>query len=238
MDATNTKLTICNKALAHLKARTVSSLAEQSQQAREANRFYDCERRTLLRACDWRFARVQGTLSLLGSIDVAQANPTDLSKQDIIDQFNFLYAYPPSCIRMVKVYNPYHSIFVEPYGDRHISHGAMSKFEVMRSPITNVMAIACNLEQAKCHYTVDMHDASQFDDMFQDALGWALADVLCMPLTADKELQQVVHAGAEKTLEEAKRKSMGESPEQQPRESPYTEARESGGGYDGGNHAL
>ena len=238
MDSTNTKLTICNKALAHIKQRTISSLAEQSQQARESNRFYDCERRSMLRACDWRFARVQDTLNLLGSIDVAMANPTDPSKQDIIDQFNFLYAYPPSCIRMVKVYNPYHSIFPEPYGDRHIANGAMSKFEVMRSPYTKVLAIACNLEQAKCHYTADITDASQFDDMFQDALAWALADVMCMPLTADKELQQITHQGATINLEEAKRKTMGESPEHQPRESPYEQARESSGGNYGGNHAL
>lgn len=236
-DASNSKITIINKALSHLKQRTINSLTEQSEQAQKANLHYDCERRTLLRACDWRFARVQESLNLLGNISDAQAYPDDNSKQDVIDQFNYLYAYPANCVRLVKVYNPYHSIFPEPYHDMYLDYGALSKFEVMRSPVTKVMAIACNLELAKAHYTFDMKDESQFDDMFQDSLGWALADVLCMPLTADKELQRIIHASAESNLEEAMRKNGGESTERAPRESPYEQARE--GGYDrDGNHSL
>ena len=238
MDTSNTKITIINKSLSHLKQRTVSSLTEQSEQARKSLLFYDCARKAALRSCDWRFARVQGTLTLLGDVNTAMDNPTDLSKQDIIDQFNFTYAYPPDCVRLIKVYNQNHSIFPEPYHDRHIEHGAFAKFEVMRAPITKQLAIACNLEYAKCHYTHDEKDESMFDDMFQDALGWALADVLCMPLTADKELQQLIHAGAEKTMSEAMRKNGGESTEQSPRESPYEQARECGRFGWNGNHSL
>ena len=235
-DPTNTKINIINRALSHLKQRTITSLTEQSEQARKAVMFYDNCRKTALRSCDWRFARVQATLNLLGDIDTAMNNPTDLSKQDVIDQFNYLYAYPADCVRLVKVYNSIFSIFPEPYLDTHIRHGRLAKFEVMRSPITKVMAIACNLEAAKCHYTQNITDESQFDDMFQDAFAWALADDLCMPLTADKELQQMVHKGSDIYMEEAKRKNGGESTETQPRESPYEQARENAGGDE--NHSL
>jgi hypothetical protein len=204
-------------------------LTEASEQARKANMFYDCARKSALRSCDWRFARVQASLTLLGDIDTAMNNPTDLSKQDIVDQFNYLYAYPADCVRLVKVYNNVYSIFPEPYGDRHTEQGIYAKHEIMRSPISKIMAVACNLELAKCHYTMDVKDESQFDDMFQDALSWALADDLCIPLTADKDLQQLIHRGAEICMAEAQRKNGGESTESQPRVSPYESARESGG---------
>lgn len=236
MDPTNTKINIINKALSHIKQRNITALTEQSEQARKAAQFYDCARKSALRACDWRFARVQSTLNLLGDIDTAMNNPTDLSKQDVIDQFNFLYAYPADCVRLVKVYNSIYSIFPEPYLDTHIRHGRLAKFEVMRSPITKVLSIACNLEAAKCHYTQDITDESQFDDMFQDALSWELADELCMPLTADKELQQITHTAASGSFQEAMRKNGGESTETQPRESPYESARENAGGDE--NHSL
>ena len=135
MDSTNTQISIINKSLSRIKQRTITSLTEASEQARKANMFYDCARKSALRSCDWRFARVQASLTLLGDIDTAMNNPTDLSKQDIIDQFNFTYAYPPDCVRLIKVYNQNHSIFPEPYHDRHIEHGAFTKFEVMRAPI-------------------------------------------------------------------------------------------------------
>jgi hypothetical protein len=235
-DASNTKITIINRALSHLKQRNITSLTEASEQARKALQFYDQVRKTCLRSCDWRFARVQVALTLLGDINTALENPTDLSKQDVVDQFNYLYAYPADCVRLVKVYNQLYSIFPEPYGDRHVASGAYAKHEIMRSPISKIMAIACNLELAKCHYTMNVTDESQFDDMFNDAMAWALADDLCMPLTADKELQQIVHKESEGYMQEAQRKSGGESTETQPRVSPYEDAREGGGDFS--NHSL
>ena len=56
-----------------------------------------------------------------------------------------------------------------------------------------------------------------------------------MPLTADKDLQIMIHKESEAYLEEAMRKSGGESTETQPRESPYESARETMG-LD--NHSL
>lgn len=237
MDSTSTKISIINKSLSRLKARTITALTEQSEQARKALMFYDCARKSALRACDWRFARVQATLTLLGDIETAQNNPTDLSKQDVIDQFNYLYAYPADCVRLVKVYNNNYAIFPEPYCDRHIDNGVFAKHEIMRSPISKIQAIACNLDLAKAHYTMNVTDESQFDDMFQDALSWALADDLCIPLTADKDLQVLIHRGAEICMEEAKRKSLGESPESQPRVSPYESARNGGNGDAGCEHS-
>ena len=237
MDSTSTKISIINKSLSRLKARSITSLTEASEQARKANMFYDCARKSALRSCDWRFARVQASLTLLGDIDTAMNNPDDLSKQDVIDQFNYLYAYPADCVRLVKVYNNLYSIFPEPYGDRHVEQGDFTKYSIMRSPISKVQAVACNLELAKCHYTMDVKDESQFDDMFQDALSWALADDLCIPLTADKDLQQLIHRGAEICMAEAQRKSGGECPESQPRVSPYESARD-GGDLDFSNHSY
>ena len=239
MDSTSTKIVIINKALAHIKQRTIAGLSEQSEQARAANLFYDCARKGALRLCDWRFARVQKSLTLLGDVNTAMANPVsanpdNIKYHDIIDQFGYTYLYPPDCVRLVRVYNAQHAIHPEPYGDRRAVHGREAMFELMRSPVTNQLALGCNLIHAKAHYTVDLKDESQFDDLFQDALGWALAVELAMPLTADKDLVQLTGQLAEKFFEEAMRKNYGESTEMQPRESPYEQVR--GGGFCDGNH--
>jgi hypothetical protein len=244
MDATASKIVIINRALAHIKQRVIASVNEQSEQARKAQMFYHSARRTALRACDWRFARVQAHMTELGDINTALSNPVwvngvytaaNLKYHDIIDQFNYTYLYPPKCVRMVKVYNNRHAIFPEPYGERRMPKGREDLFEVMRSHVTNQLALGCNLEHAKCHYTTDMTDESQFDDMFQSALAWCLALELCLPLTADKDLMQIVAGASEKFFEEAKRKNGGESTEVAPRESPYVNARNRGGL---GGHSL
>ena len=82
-DASNTKITIINKSLSHLKQRTITSLDEQCEQARKANLFYDCTRKSALRACDWRFATVKGPLPLLG----------DKGHQNMLDFNGYANAY-------------------------------------------------------------------------------------------------------------------------------------------------
>ena len=230
MDASNTKITIINKALSHLKVRTITSLDENCEQARKANLFYDCTRKSALRACDWRFATVKPVLNLLGDVNTALANPTDLSKQDFIPQWLFTYAYPANCVRLRKVFNAQVFIDINPYNDRsaYDYSSKIAKFEIARSPRTNLLAIACNLEAASAEYTFDITDESQFDDMFQDAFAWLLAEDLAMPLSADMELQGWISSQAKKSFDEAKRKNGGEGTEMAPRQSNYEAARNGG----------
>jgi hypothetical protein len=230
MDATNTKISICQKALAHIKIAPIVSLSENSEAARKCNLFYDCARKSALRACDWRFATAKRPLVLLGSVDVALANPTDQSKQDIIPPWMYTYAYPAACIRVHKVFNTARGESYPQWQDRTGDDRStrINKFEMCRAPITGTLALGCNLESAWAEITQDITDESQFDDMFQDALGWALAEELCIPMSCDMELKQSVTEDAKKNMDEAKRKNGGEGVEVAPRYSAYESARDGG----------
>lgn len=228
MATDNDKTSIMNMALSHIKQRQITSPSEASEQARKCNLFYDKARRATLRACDWNFTRVVQPLTLLGSQDAAQANPTNGALQDVIPQWNYLYVYPPKCIRARKIFNPRHPIIPSPWNDRTIQErwGKLGKFEVVRSPVSNQMAIATNLESASIEYTFDITDESQFDDMFVDGFSFALAQRIAFILTADKEIVQMMSVEFDKVIGEAKRKNGGEGTEESPRQSNYEQARE------------
>ena len=227
-DASNTQISIINKALAHIKVEGITSLSEQSEAARKSNMFYDCARRSALRSCDWRFATVKKPMILLGSVEQATAYPNDQSKQDYIPGWNFTYAYPASCIRLRKIFNAQNFVDTTPWNDRTIADRTSRTplFEICRSPITDQIAVGCNLPFAWAEITKDITDESQFDDMFQDALSWALAQELCIPMACDQELKQDVRRDAKEAMEEAKRKNGGEGVEMAPRQSNYENARE------------
>ena len=230
-DPNNSKIIIANKALSHIKQRTITSLDENSEQARKVNLFYDCVRRAALRSCDWRFATQKPILALLGDIQTAADNPTDQSKQDIIPQWMYTYAYPSKCIRVRKVFNPQVFVDISPYNDRSIidRSARIHLYEVCRSPITNQMAIGCNLPFASCEITADITDESQFDDLFQDSMAWLLAQELAVPLSCDQELKDSVDRDCKAVFDEAKRKNGGEGTEVAPRYSNFEMARN---GYD------
>lgn len=239
-DASNSKITIINKALSHIKQRTITSLDEQSEQARKANLFYDCARKSALRGCDWRWATVKKPLVLLGDLQTATAYPDDNSKQDVIPPWYYTYAYPATCVRLRKIFNVDALSEAIPisvyYGLTAPLNIKRIEFEVARSPVTNTLAVATNMQDASAEFTFDIIDESQFDDMFQDALAWQLAADLAMPLSCDKELVMMVKAQADEAMAEARRKNGGEGTEMLPRQSNYEAARNEGGySRDGGS---
>ena len=230
-DSGNSKLVIINKALAHIKIASITSLTQQCDAARKANLFYDCARKSLLRAADWRFATTKKPLVLLGTVENALLHPTDLSYQDVLPQWAYTYAYPTDCVRFRKVFNTHTYDNITPWNDRTIGDhtGRVALFEVARSPQTNQLCVGTNYADAWAEFTFNITDETQFDDMFQDTLGWTLAAELAIPLSCDKELAQMVAAEALKQEGEAKRKNGGEGVEMLARQSNYESARN---GYD------
>jgi hypothetical protein len=228
MDAGNTKITIINKALSHIKVANITSLDQVCEPARQANLFYDCVRKSTLRACDWRFATKKILLNLLGTVEQAQLYPADLSKQDYIPGWLYTYAYPAGCARLRKIFNAEMFYNITPFNDRSLADRSakINLFEICRSPRTDVIAVGCNLPNVSAEITADITDESQFDDMFQDSISWGLAEELCIPLSCDMEMQQYVAAESKKCLEEAKRKNGGEGTEMAPRQSNYEAVRD------------
>ncbi len=231
MAAENTKTSICNLSLTHIKQRTIASVADQSEQARKCILFYDKSRRSALRACDWNFATAQIQLAKLGDINTAMADTTIKANQDIYYGYNFLYAEPANTIRFRKVFNQQRLDSFDPYTDRtrderrNAIGQVYNQFKLVQSPITKVRAIASNVELAFGEITTDITDESQFDDMFVDGFAYELALKLCIPLTADKELFGIIKSERDDFFGEAKRKNGGEGTEMLPKSSNYEDAR-------------
>jgi len=225
------KLTIYNKALSHCKIGNITSVNQQCEAARKCNLFYDCNRQSLLRACDWKFAKKKKALVLLGSIEEALLYPTDLSKQDVLPQWAYTYAYPVQCQRVHKLFNTQNAVNITPWNDRSFADHSDRQvlWEEARSPRTDVICIGTNIPEAWAQFTADIDDETQFDSMFEDALAWGLASDIAMPLSCDKELCQLVKQEAARQEAEAKRINGGEGPEMSPRGSNYEQAR---AGYD------
>lgn len=231
MAADNSKTTIMNFALAHLKQRTIASPTEASEQARKCVLFYNSARRSVLRYADWNFASVKLRLAQLGNVDDAVANPTVQSKQDYYQGFSYLYAEPANVIRVRRVFNEQKTNEFDPYLDRTFDARlqtvaqVQNHFKLCRSPITDVRAIACNIDEAWGEFTKDVTDESQFDDMFVEAFALELAMKVCIPLTADKELFGIIKTMRDEFKGEAARKNGGEGTERLPSSSSYEDAR-------------
>lgn len=230
---TNEKTSISNLGLSHIKQRTITSFDEQSEQARKCQLFWDRARRAALRACDWNFTTKNQRLDLLGSVADANFDATFAIPQDIVPGWHSLYAMPPKCQRVRRIYTiqvpgVFNAFIDNTFRDRAADDdtGDEVKFKVLRSPKTDVMAIACNVQGAWAEFTFDVTDESQFDDMFVEAMGFEMALRLCMPLTADMELLAAIAAQYKEFVGEAKRKNGGEGTEMLRRVSAYERARD------------
>ncbi len=232
MSAQVTQTVICNMALSHVRKTPISAVTEQSENARKCMLFYDIARRAALRSCDWNFASSKVKLAELGNVDRAIANPTVLADQDFYPGFSFLYAEPANAIRFRGVFNRHRMNEYDPYRGYSDERRRRSmaqhhdKFKLVRSPVTNIRAIACDLKHAYGEITMDITDESQFDDMFVESFGYELALRICMPLTASTEVFSVVKGERDEFVGEAKRKNGGEGTERLQSSSDYEDARE------------
>lgn len=233
-NATITSTVIANMALAHLRQTNFLTdiNADVSEQAIVARQFYDADRRKVLRECDWTFARKYVvSLTLLGDINTATSNPTVQKDQDIIPGWIWTFAQPPKCLAIRKIFNPLYGDFpdvlVDPFRDltTPIRFLKDSEYTLGRSPVTDQLAIGCNLQNAGAFYTFDETDTSRFDDHFVRALALQLAVDMAMPLSANPELLQLIEQRYERAIGEAKRINHQEETEKAPRASEYLDVR-------------
>lgn len=239
MDPTNTKTAVINLGLSHIKQQTITSPTDQNERARKGNLFYDRARRAALRACDWNFARTYQALSLLGSMGDSTFDPTWATPQDVIPGFVYCYAQPSNCVAVRQILIPSSPRVMGPFFDaagnptdsfsfnnRNDNPDNTPKWQIGRSPKSNIMSIACDLQSAWARFTYDIVDESQFDDMFVEAFGYEMALRLAMPLSADQTLTQMVKAGRDEFVGEARRVNGDEGTVMQPRTSNYENARD------------
>lgn len=127
---------IANIALTMLSASRITSLTDNSENARRINAIYDHERDALLAEHNWNFAREQAQLSLLSD------TPT-------LGNWDYIYQLPSDCLRIIRMEYDYN---FSRYGNKLYTNATEAKIDYIKR-ITDdgafsslfVKAFACRL---------------------------------------------------------------------------------------------
>jgi len=173
---------ICNMALAHCGiSLLIADLAEKSNQAELCSLFYASTRDKVLQAFPWPFACTCAPLQDLG-------NPPA--------NWGFRYLYPTDCLKFRNIVAS---------GCVPLSPGIRPGYSADSAPCTPPRApfrvglaadgsckvIYTDVSGAQGEYTVMVTDPTLFPRTFVNALAWALATELAVPLTTDMQRAQL-----------------------------------------------
>ncbi len=169
----STEVEICNTALSYIGIdKIISSLSEDSIEAKACNRVYNNARDFVLRTHPWKFATRTIDLADLGT------PPAD---------WGYRYAYPSDCIQIQEILSVNKD--VDP----------ATPYEVALSEDKSAKVILCDKPQAALKYTVIVTNSGLFDIMFADALSWRIA-FLIWTLTGSRKVQQSAMDGFNQSI--------------------------------------
>lgn len=202
---------IANRALSLLGARsTISSLAENSNEAFSANKWIDSTRRELLRLAPWNCATNFQNLSLICAAPGTPENPSQVlttwQKGIPPPPWCYEYAYPVDCIRPLWIVPQFTTGFASGIpittavtgGAPNFWNGPPIKFKVGIDQIganglpsntgTDMRVIWTNQQQALLSYLKNVLDPNIMDDQFIQAWAEIMAARMVIDLTGDKQL--------------------------------------------------
>lgn len=143
---------ICNLALSHVGSSTVlQSMNETFKEAQQCRLHYDQCRRETLQRTNWTFSHRTIDLSLQGQAP---------------SKWQFSYAYPADCLRVLAVYNP------DLYDRRR---SPLPPYQLAASPNGEQRNIWSDQELAVADIIGDVTAVSIFDGQFVTALSYLLA---------------------------------------------------------------
>jgi len=178
---------ICNLALSHIGREHIAALNEDTEAARTCKLHYDLQRKVLLRAYTWSFAK---KYIKLAEIDTKTPG------------WRYTYAYPNDCVMARKLYAKDNTwLYLEKNFPGNMDQVLLND---------NTKALVCNHAEAYLEYTYDCKDADLFTEDFTQALSYYLAAAICVPLTGSESLAQQMQAQGAGILQEAKFTMAGE----------------------------
>lgn len=156
---------ICNLALMHIGANTtISSLSEQSAEARACARIFDTARDATLRDHNWNFATRHITLADIGSPP---------------EGWSYRYQYPNDCIKAISITQ----------SQRNPSAQKPLSFRVIAQENLDRKAIICNMSPATLEYVAKVTNPENFDPLFVDALSLRVASMIAFTITGKTRLR-------------------------------------------------
>lgn len=172
-----TSTDICNLALAYLAKGRITSLTQQTEEARQCAMHYDHCRRMLLRSYRWGFARRVEKLALLAST---------------VPGWDFVYGYPSNCL-VVRF------VFEEDKADRK----EWNRDEYDVGVVEGVKVLCSNVENAWCEYTEDVTEVAKMTEEFIEALARYLAASMAMVVTGNAEMMNANYQLMQAALQQA-----------------------------------
>jgi hypothetical protein len=229
-----TDVDVWNKALGAMGSRsTVASLQEQSAEANACALRYNDLRDQLLRAANWGFALGDATLALLraapGTPENSASTATTWNPSLPSPPWLYSYAYPTDCLRFRGVLppvfyggsgavpiSPVQSYIQAPFGgparERHWRQASEPDGNGNQQRVINT-----NVSQALGSYTRRIILPDSWDPEFGNALVYALAAELSIPLSGDKGLSDRNVKRVEQALSAARVTDANEGVENQNR---------------------
>lgn len=184
------KTTICNKALSLVGEEPISSYDNDTSIAGRACRsHFDLVMATLLEEGHWTFPTVEAELERIED------------EEYITEDMPYMYKLPENCVLIQSIY---------PKGSRDINN-ELIKWDMRYLPEETKKVIISNCEQdLYCQYTFSPDNLEIFSATFVKALVDGLAYSICMEITKDLQRTQFLLQQYERDKSDALRKSMNE----------------------------
>lgn len=198
--------TICNRALSAMGTRsTIVSLAEESNEAEQCLLHYATVRDEVLQQALWNFARRAVVLAVHkavpGTPEGGVSSQTVWSDDWPAPPWLYSYTYPQDCVRlryiMVAGTSGESTSGVPIFGtasgryDAYLTANPPIRFVIANEPDVSDLdkkVILTDVAQAMAIYTRRVENTTLWDPLFSQAVVYALATKLAVPLTGDKDL--------------------------------------------------
>jgi len=194
-----TSTDICNLALAYLAKGRITSLTQNTEEARQCAMHYDHCRRLLLRSYRWGFARRIEKLALSALT---------------IPGWEFVYGYPSDCLIVRFVFEK------EGAAKKEVD---LNQFDI--SDVDGVKVICTDVEQAWCEYTEDVVEVAKMTEEFVEALARYLAASMAMVITGNGELMNTNYQLMQAALNQAQFEAAREREQKPQWPKEYAEVR-------------
>ena len=182
---------VINVALRRIGANAITSLTDGSNEANVADDVYEGLRDDLLRSNNWNFATKRRKLAQSATA------PTF--------EFDYAYPLPSDWIRTISVH------------DNDAGYGTIL---YRMEEVNSQRCIVANSDQIYLRYVYKVTDPNKMSADFRDALSYAIARDLSIPLAASNTMFQLMDQKLNQSLSRARSSDgMGGFPEMRPRGS-------------------
>ena len=182
---------ICNLALNHIGAASISSLSESSVEAEKCNAIYEQCRDMVLSAHDWNFAHKEEELALLTTTFTG---------------WTYAYGYPSGCLVFRSIMDTSligSGSYLEWQRDT-IQQAGKVQYKIVNNDTLNEKAILTEMVNAEGVWTARVEDTTMFSMPFVEALSFKMADYLAYPIKGDLQLKEAMTKLYLLTLSQAK----------------------------------